>query len=155
MTTDDTYLRDRSDLYDLALAYARCADRRDFEGFREIFTEKGQLRGYYGDPKTSKRAFFMDGLDAIAGGMHGLKDFGTTLHTVSNQYIEIDGDNAAGETYCVAHHISTKGGTKMNYTMFIRYEDQFERVASRWYISDRTLLCDFSRNGPLQQNPTD
>lgn len=155
MSAEDTYLRDRRDLNDVVLAYARCADRRDFEGFREVFTEKGQLRGYYRDPETSKPSFVMDGIDAIVGGMHNLDDFEKTLHTVSNQYVEIDGDTASGETYCVAHHVSTKNGVRINYTMFIRYQDQFERVGGRWYLSDRTLLCDFTRTGPLAQNPTD
>ena len=43
----------------------------------------------------------------------------------------------------------------MNYTMFIRYEDEFERVGGEWRIADRTLLCDFTRNGPLAQNPAE
>ena len=41
----------------------------------------------------------------------------------------------------------------MNYTMFIRYQDRYQRTADGWRIRERLLFLDFGRHAPLGENP--
>ncbi len=154
MPPDDDALRDRSELHDLALQYARGADRRDLAIFRQIFAEDGRILGYYGDPQTDEPEIRLEGHDAIVKGMEGLKRYEKTFHVVANHFVEIDGDRASGETYCTAHHVSTRNGVRMNYTMFIRYQDSYERREEGWVFTERILLVDWTRTAPLEHEPS-
>lgn len=153
MAPRDPATDDRLELRDLAYRYARAADRRDYEAFRSIFTEDGRVAGFP-DPSTDHAPLYeMIGHDQICGGMQGLERYSTTFHTVHNQLVEIDGDAAHGETYCIAHHLYDQDGVQMNYTMFIRYQDRYQRTADGWRIRERLLFLDFGRHAPVGTNP--
>ncbi len=142
--------QDRQDFHDLALAYARSADRRDYEAFRNIFAKDGLIGGHTGDPASTPPQYEMKGIEKIVRGLRGLEQYSRTLHLVSNQYIfEIDGDTASGETYCVAHHISEKDGAEWDHVMYIRYQDRYARPDAHWRFSERRLWVEFTSDAPL------
>jgi 3-phenylpropionate/cinnamic acid dioxygenase small subunit len=144
---------DQLALRELAYRYARAADRRDYETFRTVFTEDGRVAGFSGVPGESELLYEMVGHDAICDGMRGLERYDTTFHFVGNQLVEVDGDTASGETYCVAHHLYDHAGVRMNYTMFIRYQDRYRRTGAGWRIRERLLALDFGRHAPIAENP--
>lgn len=151
MSQDDELrtLLDRRELYDLALRYARAADRRDYPAFRELFVEKGRIAVHHGDAFRTEPQFSMEGRETIVGRMNGLERYERTNHVVANQLVEVDGDRATGETYCIAHHIHRDDGVPMNLTMAIRYQDRFVRENGRWYFEERRLGVDWERDAPL------
>ncbi|MEM9255775.1 MAG: nuclear transport factor 2 family protein [Pseudomonadota bacterium] len=112
----------------LMLRYARCADRKDFDGFGEVFTAD---------------AVFVNGgeevvsLPSIQAMMRALEDFPITLHQVSNVLYDITGDTAEGETYCRASHISPGSDTRSLLEMGIVYRDKLRRIDLGWRIARR------------------
>jgi hypothetical protein len=149
---DLRYLRDRREIQDLALRYARAADRRDYALFEAIFSEDARLSGHRGDPDTTPPYFVLEGRDTIVASMRALERFESTLHVVSNQLVEVDEDRAHGETYCTAHHIYRDGGVAMNHTMAIRYHDRLVRTNGRWRFRQRRLAVDWERHAPLRED---
>ena len=145
-------LLDRQEIRDLALRYARAADRRDYALFEAICTEDARLSGHRGDPDTTPPWFEVEGRDAIVASMRALERFESTLHVVSNQLVEIEGDRAHGETYCTAHHIHREGGVAMNHTMAIRYQDRMVRTDGRWRFQQRRLAIDWEQHAPLRED---
>jgi hypothetical protein len=49
--------------------------------------------------------------------------------------LEIDGDRASSETYCVAYHYYDLDGEQQQYVMGIRYEDELRRRDGTWEIA--------------------
>lgn len=139
----------RRELYDLALRYACAADRRDYEAFREIFSLNGAIHGHRADPASSEPLYSIQGRETIVHGLTGLEQYVKTQHHVSNQLVEIHGDRAEGETYCMAHHIYLDGDALRNLTMAIRYQDKFVREDGRWFFEERRLWVDWERHESL------
>lgn len=134
---------DRHLLRDLVLRYAQAGDRRRFEAFRSLFTADGRVVGYAGSEATGAPRFSLEGADAIVAGMRGLTRYGATFHLVGNQLVEIAGDEASGETYCVAHHFGDEAdGTVNDLVMYIRYRDRYAREGGVWRFRERVLLID-------------
>jgi len=142
-------LLDQRELYDLALRYARAADRRDYPAFAEIFTEAGRISVHHRDVFGTEPIHAMEDRATIVRSMKGLEAYEKTQHLVANQLMEIDGDRASGETYCTAHHIYRVDEVPMNLTMFIRYQDRCVREGGRWWFEERRLCVDWERHGPL------
>jgi uncharacterized protein (TIGR02246 family) len=143
MSADLTELLDRLALRQVVEAYARGADRRDGAGMAALFTEDGRLASYEGDPATSAPTIERRGREAIGKAMAGLNRYEVTTHLLGQQSLDIDGDRATGETYCLAHHISERDGRKENRVMSIRYHDAFVRLDGQWYIEERVLAVDW------------
>jgi hypothetical protein len=65
------------------------------------------------------------------------------FHSVGNEYFEIDGDRAAGETYVLAHSLSADDDPQETLTGG-RYLDRFERRGGVWKIASRRFVQDWS-----------
>lgn len=132
---------------DLAFRYARACDRRDYAAFAGLFTEGGTITTHYGDPATTEPAYRLEGLATIQKAMAGLERYAHTQHVVANQLVD---ESGRGETYCTAHHVYRgEDGAWMNYTMFIRYQDQIVKTSAGFRFASRTLVVDFHRRAPL------
>ena len=66
-------------------------------------------------------------------------------HFVGNHRVELDGDAATGDTYCIAHHLTGKD----DYVMHIRYEDTYVRTSAGWRIQTRDLHLLWTANLPV------
>ncbi len=143
MSADAQELLDRLALRRLVEAYAHGADRRDAQGMAALFTEDGRLAIYEGQPGTAEPTTERRGRPDIASAMKGLNRYEVTTHLLGQQSVDIDGDRATGETYCLAHHVSTRDGTRENRVMSIRYLDHYVRSDGRWLIDERVLAVDW------------
>jgi len=119
---------DRQDISDLLVRYATGIDRRDWPLFRTVFTDDCELD--YGVIGT------WQGVDAVADFMektHALA--GHTLHRLTNQVIEVDGDKALSRTYVDALIMVGDEGAGVNGIGF--YDDEIVRTPDGWRIARR------------------
>ena len=144
-------LLERRALYDLVLRYAQSVDRKEYAAVGALFLPDGQIEGYHGEVAEKELLYRLDGRDGIVEGLRGLEQFKKTFHVLANHLVELDGDTAAGETYCMAHHIHLQAGELWNRTMAIRYQDRFGREDGRWFFFRRQLVIDWERDGPVAQ----
>jgi ketosteroid isomerase-like protein len=125
--------------------YARAVDRGDARGFVELFEPDAVLQVFYGEeadgPTSESRGHAQ--LGEIPNRVQSRYD--RTFHFVGNHLCDVEGDEATGEAYCLAHHLtrSPQGGT--DYVMHIRYQDTYRRRHGRaWRIAHRKLLVDWT-----------
>ncbi|MBB3009811.1 nuclear transport factor 2 family protein [Cupriavidus alkaliphilus] len=128
-------------IHALTCRYAQAVDRRDFSKLAALFTADAWLSG---------PGFRMDGAQAIADGMASLGQYSTTQHHVHQQLVEVDGDTATGETYCVANHLYEQDGVPRKLDWGIRYQDRFVRRDGQWRIAARELVVDWTQDLPLR-----
>ena len=108
-----------------------------------------------GDPKIIRSAFHDDAA-IVSGAFNGpAVEFATAIgglldeisirvaHTVTNHWIDIDGDSAVGESYVVAFQ-GTKGDSPQDVMTGGRYIDRYERRNGEWKISHRTFVMDWT-----------
>ena len=108
-----------------------------------------------GDPDIIRSAFHDDAA-IVTGAFNGsAMEFATAIgelldessvrvaHTVTNHWIDINGDNAVGESYVVAFQ-GTKGDSPQDVMTGGRYIDRYERRGGEWKISHRTFVMDWT-----------
>jgi SnoaL-like domain len=88
-------------------AYARCADRRDAEGQKSLFTEDTHFVVYM-DGQGSEPTQVLDGREALTPVFDDLNRYHATMHFNGQSTIIFDDDRATGESYCIAHHLLSR-----------------------------------------------
>ena len=150
-TEDGLEILDRLEIRELVDRYARAADRVDGPAAAALFTPDGALRIFERGTEAPVRERL--GREAIATAFAGLSRYEVTLHVVANHLVEIDGDTATGETYCLAHHVRTIGeGAQAHlsdYVMAIRYLDVYAHSDEGWRIAQRHLQLEFTEERPV------
>ncbi len=126
----------RAEIHDLAMAYCRGVDRADEELIASIFTPDsavvtGVINGTGAEFATTICQFVREELELC-------------FHSVANEWIEVDGEEAVGELYAIAHMI--KDGQEM--TTGGRYLDRYVRRDGRWLIKSRTFVTDWNMSYP-------
>ncbi|PYC66313.1 nuclear transport factor 2 family protein [Micromonospora arborensis] len=142
---------DRFALRDLVDAYAHRADVRDFKGQAALYAENGRVAVYTADPSTNEPAQVLTGRDEIESGITAtLQDFEQTFHfNGQSTVLTLSGDQATGESYCIAHMVTNAAGERTLTAMTIRYRDTFTRVDGRWLFAERLLLIGVTEQRPL------
>jgi hypothetical protein len=149
LTIDHQHFADRIALRALVENYARGADRRDGDLVAAQFVPDGRILIFDQGERSPAPTRQLIGRGEIGPAMLKLKRYEITTHFLGQQTVEIDGDAATGETYCMAHHVSGEGTERNNFIMSIRYLDQYQRVDDRWYFVERRLMCDWTERRPM------
>lgn len=141
---------DRLAIRELVDAYARCADRRDAQGQMALFTEDTRFLVFM-DATASEPTQELRGRASLAPVFDNLNSYEATTHFNGQSTVNIDGDRASGESYCLAHHVSVddEGGRTLMVAS-IRYHDQFVRLDEGWRFAERRLLVDWTETRPSQ-----
>src|SRR5258707_1755689 len=139
---------DRLALRELFDAYAHCADRRDAEGQKALFTEDTRFTVYM-DGDGSEPSYVLHGREALTPVFDDLNRYETTTHFNGQSTVTIDGDRATGESYTIAHHVYTEDGTRTIMIASLRYLDDFAQIDGRWYFAERKLILAWSETRPL------
>src|SRR5882672_2440703 len=111
---------DRLAIRELVDAYAHCADRRDADGQKSLFTEETRFVVYM-DGQGSEPTQVLDGREALTPVFDDLNRYQATMHFNGQSTIELDGDRATGESYCIAHHLHEVDGQRTVMKAYIRY----------------------------------
>ena len=136
-------LADRLAIRTLVDAYAHCADRRDAEGQKELFTEDTQFVVYM-DGEGSESSQELDGREALTPVFADLNRYEATTHFNGQSTIVLDGDRATGESYCLAHHLYIEDGERKLMVASLRYHDTFVKRDGAWLFAERKLYVDWT-----------
>jgi hypothetical protein len=134
---------DRLALRELFDAYAHCADRRDAEGQKALFTLDTRFAVYM-DGEGSEPTYVLEGREALTPVFDDLNRYEVTTHFNGQSTVTIDGNRATGESYTIAHHLFTENGQRKIMIASLRYLDDFTKIDGRWYFAERMLILDWS-----------
>ena len=135
-------LDDQLSIRELTYRYARMVDDRNYALADEIFVEDAELVG---------PGFQLQGRDEIRESLRSIEHYSATLHNVHNQLLEIRGDEAEGETYCVANHLHEVDGKPYKLDWGIRYRDRWRREPEGWRFARRELIVVWEQDLPLKE----
>jgi hypothetical protein len=132
-------LVERYAIEQLAKRYALGMDLRDYELCRSAFAPNGIGIGKNGPepidtylPNTYKTA----------------ASFQATQHVISNQYIDINGDEAVAWSYGVVHHKVAKGETRDEIIAGVQYRDKCQKFSDGWLIVERSVALQWMDMAP-------
>ena len=134
---------DRLALRELFDAYAHCADQRDAEGQKALFTEDTRFAVYMEGAGTEP-SYVLEGREALTPVFADLNRYDVTTHFNGQSTVTLDGDRATGESYTIAHHLFTEDVERKIMIASLRYLDVFARIDGSWYFAERELILDWS-----------
>jgi hypothetical protein len=132
---------DRLALRHLVDSYAMGCDRRDLDMLTACFADGGTNTVHWLDRDATTMTAPAD-LERIPT---GLARYDQTFHFVGNHRVDVQGDSATGDVYCIAHHVTGKD----DFVMHIRYEDTYVRTGAGWRIATRDLRLLWTANLPV------
>ena len=134
---------DRLAIRELVEAYAHCADRRDAKGQMALFTADAHFVVYM-NAKDPKPSFELHSREALAPVFAELNQYDATTHFVGQSTIlTLTNDRGTGEAYCLAHHVTVKGGNRRLMLASLRYDDTFVKLDGVWLFAERLLYVDW------------
>jgi len=133
---------DRLAIRELIDTYAHCADRRNTEGQKSLFTQDTHFVVYI-EGQGSEPTQVLHGRDALTPVFDDLNRYQATMHFNGQSTISLDGDRATGETYCIAHHLFTEAGERKLMIAWLRYGDTFVKLDGAWLFAERNLYVDW------------
>ena len=124
--------------------YCRGIDRLDLE----------MVRACYHPDATDNHGDYSGGVDGFLEYVRGARAvYESTMHTLGNILIEIDGDVARSEAYALAQHRIPPRGRhpQRDNWVGLRYIDRFERRDDRqWRIAERICVYEWTRTDPVE-----
>ena len=140
---------DRLAIRELVDAYAFCADTRDAEGQKALFTEDTRfvvfMVGEGSDATDDLR-----GRESLTPVFDNLNTYEVTMHFNGQSTVALDGDRATGETYCLAHHVYSDDGERKLMIAAIRYLDTYVRTGETWRFAERRLYVRWTETRTLE-----
>jgi len=136
---------DRLALRELFDAYAHCADRRDADGQKALFTDD-TVFAVYMQGEGSEPTYVLHGREALTPVFADLNRYEATTHFNGQSTVNVarTGDRATGESYTIAHHVYTEAGVRKIMVASLRYLDVFSKIHGFWYFAERKLILDWS-----------
>jgi SnoaL-like domain len=124
-------------------AYARCADRRDADGQKALFTQDTHFVVYL-DGEGTEPSQELNGREALTPVFADLNRYAATTHFNGQSTIALDADRATGESYCLAHHLFTEADERKLMVASLRYHDRFVKRDGAWLFAERKLYVDWT-----------
>ena len=134
---------DRLAIRELIEAYAHCADRRDAKGQMSLFTPDAHFVVYM-DAKASKPSQELRSRDDLAPVFADLNQYAATMHFIGQSTIgTLNGNEATGEVYCIAHHLTVERDERRLMVAYLRYQDIYAKQDGAWLFAERRLYVDW------------
>ena len=137
-------LASRQAIHDLMMAYCRAVDRGD----------QGSLLALFHPDATIVSGLVNGPAEAFAGQLiaHVTGQLASCSHSVANEWIEVNGDQAVAESYVIAFTLS-EGEDARQAIVGGRYLDRFERRPhhgndGEWKFRERVFVMDYNINQP-------
>lgn len=129
MTVDE--LEARAEITDVIKRLVRGTDRLDQELIASC---------YHPDGFDDHNSFRGSGVAFAKWVCDVLPHFDATHHFIADPYIQLQGNTAKVDTYCIAHHVRADS----DMVLALRYVDRFERRDSQWLIAKRVCAFDWT-----------
>ena len=142
-----TEAADRLAIRELFDAYAHCADRRDADGQKALFTVDTRFAVFMSGEGTEP-TYVVEGREALTPIFADLNRYEATTHFNGQSTVDLDDGHATGESYTIAHHLFTADGVRQIMIAALSYLDTFERIDGSWYFKERNLILDWSETRP-------
>jgi hypothetical protein len=139
---------DRLAIRELFDAYAHCADTRDAEGQKALFTEDTRFAVYMDGPGTEPSSV-LEGREALSPVFDDLNRYEATMHFNGQSTVTLGGNQATGDSYTIAHHVYTEDDHRMMMVAWLRYLDTFTKIDQTWFIAQREIILEWSETRPL------
>jgi SnoaL-like domain len=138
---------DRLAIRELIDAYAHCADRRDADGQKALFTADTHFVVYM-EGQGSEPTQVLDGREALTPVFDDLNRYQATMHFNGQSTISLDREWGSGESYCIAHHLYSEDGERKLMVAYLRYDDKFIKVSGEWMFAARSIYVDWAETRP-------
>jgi hypothetical protein len=138
---------DRLAIRELIDAYAHCADRRDADGQKALFTHDTNFTVHM-DAQGSEPTQVLSGREALTPVFDDLNRYEATMHFNGQSTITLDREWGSGESYCIAHHLYSEDGERKLMVAYLRYDDRFIKVNGEWMFAARTIYVDWAETRP-------
>jgi len=139
---------DRLAIRELIDAYAGFADRRDAGAQVALFANDAHFAVYM-DATVDEPTQELHGRDALAQVFDDLNRYVATTHFNGQSTVVLNSDRAAGETYCLAHHLVVgEDGERTMMVAALRYLDEFVKQDGVWLFAERRLKVDWAETRP-------
>ena len=129
-------------------AYAHCADTRDAEGQKSLFTSDTKFSVFM-DGVGSEPSYVLEGREALSPVFADLNRYEVTMHFNGQSTVILNGSTATGDSYTIAHHVFTEDGVRKMMVAWLRYLDTFTKVDEAWLIAERSIILEWSETRPL------
>jgi SnoaL-like domain len=139
---------DRLTIRELFDAYTHCADRRDAEGQKALFTEDTRF-AVFTEGEGTEPTYELRAREALTPIFADLNRYEVTTHFNGQSTVAVDGDRANGECYTIAHHVLAEDGTRKVMIASLRYRDTHAKIDGNWYFAEREFILDWSETRPL------
>src|ERR1700758_4868827 len=127
---------DRLAIRELVEAYAHCADRRDAKGQMALFTSDTHFVVFM-NAKAPKPSMELHSREALAPVFADLNKYAATTHFVGQSTIfTLTADQATGEAYTLAHHVTIDGEKRRLMLASLRYDDTFVKIDGAWVFAE-------------------
>jgi hypothetical protein len=136
-------LLDKQQIRDLMSRYARAVDRNEWGAVKSCFT----------DDATDHHGVVVGSIDDLVEVASARLDkTWAGMHCLCQHYIEIDGDNARGETYALTsrRRFSASGDGEEDTFSGLRYLDRYRRVSGEWKIAERVTALEWCTTIPAR-----
>jgi len=101
------------------------------------------------DARSDQPTQELHGRQSLAPVFDNLNTYAVTTHFNGQSTVEVDGERATGESYCIAHHLSDVDGKRTLMIASIRYLDEFAKQADgSWLFAQRKLMVDWTETRP-------
>jgi hypothetical protein len=138
---------DRLAIRELIDAYAHCADRRDADGQKALFTLDTRFTVYM-EGEGSEATQVLSGREALSPVFDDLNRYEATMHFNGQSTVTLDNEWGSGESYCIAHHLFTEDGQRKLMVAYLRYDDRFIKADGSWMFAARTIYVDWVETRP-------
>jgi hypothetical protein len=138
---------DRLAIRELIDAYAHCADRRDADGQKALFTVDTHFVVYM-EGQGSEPTQVLDGREALTPVFDDLGRYEATMHFNGQSTIALDHEWGSGESYCIAHHLYSEDDERKLMVAYLRYDDRFIKVDGAWMFAARSIYVDWAETRP-------
>ena len=138
---------DRLAIRELIDAYAHCADRRDADGQKALFTPDTNFTVHM-EGQGSEPTQVLTGREALTPVFDDLNRYDATMHFNGQSTITLDHEWGSGESYCIAHHLYSEDDERKLMVAYLRYDDRFIKVDGAWMFAARTIYVDWAETRP-------